>query len=210
MSLIRLLPQNSAPWERALAAAMSDTLPVPIAEAVDPAQAPIALLPWLAVHDGVRLWFSDWSEARKRWVIAESLLANFEVGTRAGAIRYLGYVDGTLVDVVAYPSPAFAEDGFADQCWADLPPFLAFYLVHVPVTAATGGAFVEAGFIDEAFAGVTVTDPWDRALAALRAAKAPETEIQVEFQNFHRLTAGDRVLAGAGHTAGSFLPRTHL
>ena len=98
-----LLPTVSGEFEIAAAKAMSDELPVPIRQAVDPQAAPPAFLPFLAAHNGVRLWYSDWQQARKRLVIGESIIGNFEVGTRAGVERFLGYVDATLVDVISYP-----------------------------------------------------------------------------------------------------------
>lgn len=67
-----LLPTSAAPFEIALAKEMTDTLPVPLREALDPTSAQTNLLPFLAVHDGVRLWLSDWKEARKRSVIRET------------------------------------------------------------------------------------------------------------------------------------------
>lgn len=96
-----LLPPSATPYEIALAEAMTGALPVPLHEAMDAAAAPIRLLPFLAVHDGVRLWFSDWSAERKRQVIGASLLDCWLVGVRDGAMRYLSYVDASLVDAVA-------------------------------------------------------------------------------------------------------------
>lgn len=226
-----LPPRKSSSWTRALAAAMSDDLPVPIIEAMDPATAPVDLLPWLAVHDGVRLWYSDWSEARKRRVIAEAPLAAFEVGTRAAVIRFLGYVDATLVDVVAYPARFVMGRARIGRTPIGHPAFLARYLVHVPTT--TRRAFVigrsSMASRDQIVAAVphlVVTasgealhgrrivtpdrEPLRRCLAAIRAAKAPETEIRVDFGHRRRLALVDAVSLGDAAALGEFVDRTKL
>ncbi|WP_348640128.1 phage tail protein, partial [Rhizobium sp. FKY42] len=45
-----LLPSSSGAFEYALAAGMSDDLPVPYAQIMDPYQTPVRFLPWLAAH----------------------------------------------------------------------------------------------------------------------------------------------------------------
>ena len=227
-----LLPQSSAAWERALAAAMSDDLPVPIVEALDPATAPVEMLPWLAVHYGVRLWYSDWSEARKRQVIAEAPRAAFEVGTRAGVIRFLGYVDATLVDVVAYPARFVMGRARIGRTPIGHPPFLARYLVRVemrkPARAFVIGRSPMA-YRDQIAAplphlvvtsgGGTVhghrivtpsREPLRRCLAAIRAATAPETEIRVDFATARRLSLRDAPVLDGSASLGDFVARNKL
>lgn len=205
-----LLPSSSSPVERALAAAMTDDLPVEIVAAVDPATAPVALLPWLAVHDGVRLWYSDWPEALKRRVIAESLVANFEVGTRAGAIRFLAYVGADLIDVSAYPVDAFLDEGFCDLMVVDVPAFYAAYLVEPHATARAGDLHLDRDLLDEGFLSGDRDEVIERVFTALRVAKAPETEVVVDFATRRPPRAGDALLAGTAPLSGAYLPRHHL
>jgi len=100
-----ILPSVAGSFEKAAAAAMSDTLPVPYAVLMDPYQTPAELLPWLAAHHAVDLWYEDWSEARKREMIAHtagrSKVHPGEVlpelkGTHLGALRYLSFVDAVV------------------------------------------------------------------------------------------------------------------
>jgi P2-related tail formation protein len=209
MSLIGLLPQNSAAWERALAAAMSDALPVPIVAAMDPATAPVALLPWLAAHYGARLWFSDWPVSRKRLVASEAPLAAFEVGTRAGAHRFLGYVDATLVDAVAHPARFVMGRAVVGRTPIGHPAFVGRYLVRV-ATAAPPRSFVTSrARLGRARLKTPDRTPLDRCLVALRAAKAPETEIRVDFGHHRRLRLADAPQLGA-YRLGEFVARTKL
>lgn len=211
MSAADLLPARlTSHWTRALAAGMSDDLPVPIREAVDPAATPAALLPWLAVHDGVRLWFSDWSEEKKRRVVAEGLVAAFEVGTRAGAIRFLGYVDATLVDAVAYPARWIMGRAIIGRTPIGHPPFLARYLVKVETSIPKSTFVMGRSFLGRCYFRKPDRTPFDRCLAALRAAKAPETEIRVDFAHRRRLTLGDAPRLDGSHKLGDFVDRTKL
>ncbi len=232
-SAAELLPQRlPSHWTRALAAAMSDELPVPIAEALDPSAAPMALLPWLAVHDGVRLWFSDWSAQTKRSVTTEALIAAWEVGTRAGASRYLSYVDATLVDAVAYPTRFVMGRAVVGRTPIGHGPFLARYLVRVE-TRHSSRAFVlgrsalaSRDQIEAAVPHLIVTpggseingsvlrspsrEPLRRCLVALRAAKAAETEIRVHFGHHRRLTLADAPPLDGSTRLGAFVARTKL
>lgn len=212
-----ILPPSSGPFERAIAAGMSDTLPVPYAELLDPYTTREDLLAWLGANASLDLWFDDWPLARKREAIAQAAgLSDIYDGelaalktTRGGAIRYLALVDGTVVDAVSYPAPAFADDAFCDSAIIDHPPFLATYLVGVEVLDADG-TYADQGYEGEAFAQAPITEPYDRCLAALRAAKAEHNEILVDFTTFRVITAGDGLTAGGGYTAGQYIARTKL
>lgn len=72
MSVAALLPTNAAAFERALGAAMSDTLELPIAALMNPATTRAEFLPFLAVNDGMTLWYSDWPEAASAPIPAAS------------------------------------------------------------------------------------------------------------------------------------------
>lgn len=205
-----LPPRKSSAWTRALAAAMSDTLPVQIVAAMAPETAPAALLPWLAVHYGARLWYSDWPEARKRQVTAEAPLAAFEVGTRAGSHRFLGYVGGDLVDVIAYPAPFVMGRARVGRTPIGHPPHLARYLVRVATVSPPRGFVMGRARLNRARLKADDRRPIERCLAAIRAAKAPETEIRVNFGHRRRLTLADAPPLDGSTRLGAFVARTKL
>lgn len=205
-----LLPPSATPYEIALAEAMTDGLPVPLREAMDPAAAPIGLLPFLAVHDGVRLWFSDWSAERKRQVIGASLLDCWLVGVRDGAVRFLSYVDGTLVDAVAYPARFVMGRAVVGRTPIGHAPFLARYLVKVETHKPARALVMGRSALGHARLKTPSREPFERCLAALRAAKAPETEIRVDFGHRRRIRLSDGVPLDGTYKLGSFISRTKL
>lgn len=205
-----LLPASAAPFDIALAKAMTDTLPVPLREALDPATAPAALLPFLAVHDGVRLWFSDWSEARKREVISASLTDCWLVGVRDGAVRYLTYVDGTLIDAVAYPARFVMGRAIIGRTPIGHAPFLARYLVRVATQKPPRALVMRRGVLGRARLKTPSREPFNRCLAALRAAKAPETEIRVDFGHSRQIRLSDGVPLDGTYRLGAYISRTKL
>lgn len=205
-----LLPTNTQPFERALAAAMSDSLPVPLAEALDPARTPAALLPWLAVHEGVQLWFSDWTDERKRHVIGDWPLAAWTIGTRAGAHRMLSYVDGTLVDAIAYPARFVVGRAVMGRTPIGHPPHLARYLVRVRTYAPPRGFTMRRGVLGRRHIREPDREPLRRCLAALRIAKGPETEYRVDFGHWRRLSIADAPPLDAGFRLDQFVVRSKL
>jgi phage tail P2-like protein len=205
-----LLPGARGTFEEAVAAGMSDNLPVPIEDVVDPAQTPIAFLPWLAVHYGVRLWFSDWSEARKRLVILEAPAVNFTIGTRAAVPALLAYVDAALVDARSYPQRFVFGSAVIGRTSVRHPPFTARYLVHVETSTPRMG-FVYGRAVLGRHSGRTPSrEKFRRARAALRAAKAPESEYRVSFQTKRQITIADGVPLDGTYALGQFISRTRL
>ena len=213
-----LLPSESAAFEHALAAGMSDDLPVPYAELLNPYTTRPDLLKWLGYQASLDLWFDDWSIERKREAVAQAMgvstLYDGELAalktTRGGAIRYLALVDAELVDAISYPALAIFDEGFFDDAIFDHPPFQSTYLVKLE-TAEPNAAFMDGAFFEDGFFGELDLEPFDRALKALRANKGDDhTELLVDFQNRRVLTAGDRVLAGDRYLAGQYLARTKL
>jgi phage tail P2-like protein len=205
-----LLPGARGTFEEAVAAGMSDDLPVPIEDVVDPAQTPIAFLPWLAVHYGVRLWFSDWPEDLKRFVIDEAPALNFMIGTRAAIPALLAYVDAALVDVRAYPQRFVFGRAVVGRTSVRHPAFMARYLIHVE-TATPRMGFVYGRAVLGRHAGRTPSrEKFRRARAALRAAKSPETEYRVSFQHKRQITIADGVPLDGTYALGQFISRTRL
>lgn len=205
-----LLPANQAPFETALIEAMTDLLPVQIRDAVNPAAAPAHFLPWLAVHDGVRLWFSDWPEARKRTVIANSLADNFRIGARNGVTRYLAYVDGTLVDTVAYPARFVVGRARIGRTPIGHGAFLARYLIRVLTAKPARAHVIGRTPMGSGRIKTPSREPLRRCLAALVAAKAPETEYRVDFGHKRQITLDDAVPLDGTYRIGQFVPRGKL
>lgn len=205
-----LLPDNARPFEQALAHAMTDTLPVPVSETLNATTAPLRFLPWLAVHDGVRLWFSDWPETRRRQVIGEAPLAAWLVGTRPGAVTFLGYADGHLLDTVAYPTRFVFGRARVGRAPIGHPPWLARYLVRVrtrtPPRALVGGRTV----LGRSRLKTPSREPRRRCLAALVAAKAPETEYRVDFGHARPLMLADGPPLDGTFHLGAYVARRKL
>lgn len=98
-----LLPPNSTPLERALAAvgAQIGDLDVPLRDLVNAATCPVRLLPWLASTLAVSPWEDSWTEAQKRGVIASAYLVHRQRGTLAALTRALDAL-GIVTEVVEW------------------------------------------------------------------------------------------------------------
>lgn len=209
-SVDKLLPANSEPFERALGTAMTDTLPVPLRAAMDPLQTPADLLPWLAVHEGVHLWWSDWSEARKRQIIAEWPRLAWLIGTRAAAERFLAYVDTTIIHKVSHPS-RWPVGGLAvgiDPI--NHPPHTARYLVKTELKAPAAAICVGMVAVGHASIRPPDPEPLNRALVALSTSKAPDKAYSVSFAHRRRVTLDDGIDLATGHHLGQYMDRTRL
>ncbi|MDG3580420.1 phage tail protein I [Rhizobium sp. YJ-22] len=216
----KLLPPSSTQaWEYAIAAGMSDELPVPYAQLMDPYETPAQWLPWLAGHYAVDLWYEDWPEARKREIIAQyagvSVVYPGEAlpelkGSHIGVLRYLSFVDADVIDFISYPArfvmglsaPSFTPVGH--------PPFKARYLVKVmldkPVNAFVLGL---SALGHGAVRNVDLT-PVRRVKEAMRIAKAPSTEYLVTAAWRRQITFADEILIADGRPIGGFIDRTHI
>ena len=226
------LPPGALPFERALAAGCDDTLPIPYREILSPSSAPAIWLPFLAAHRSVDLWFDDWTEARKRAVVEAAILDARLKGTRSGTTRFLAYVDATLVDTVAYPARFVLGRAVVGRTPIAHGPFLARHLVRVEtwrsprafvigrsalasrdqieaavphLIVTSGGAVINGSVVE-----TPSREPLRRCLAALRAVKAPETEIRVDFGHHRRLTLADAPPLDGSTRLGAFVARTHL
>ncbi len=205
-----LLPASAAPYVIALAKAMTDELPVPLREALDPATAPANLLPFLAVHDGVRLWFSDWSVPRKRQVISASLTDCWLVGVRDGAVRYLSYVDAELVDAIAYPARFAFGRARIGRTPVGHAPFLARYLVRIVTHRPPRSLVLSRAVLGSARLRTPSREPFVRCLAALRASKAAETEVRVDFGHRRPLSIDDAPPLDGTYKLGAYVNRSKL
>ncbi|SMD10000.1 phage tail protein, P2 protein I family [Fulvimarina manganoxydans] len=215
----QILAQNAAPFERAMARAMSDDLPIPMEEVMDPYRTPERFLPFLAGHYSVDLWFDDWTVEKKREMVAQAKgsstvypgtrLADFK-GTREGARRYLEFVDAEVLDVVAHPTRFVAGLSAAGITPVGHPPFRARYLVKVTLVKPFN-AFVAGRSAAGMAAGRNVDlTPINRAKTALKVSKAPETEYLVSFAWRRPATFGDGLTFGDERPFGAYVDRTHL
>ncbi|MBV1702627.1 MAG: phage tail protein I [Hyphomicrobiales bacterium] len=91
MDRLSLLPPNASALEHAGAATAQalTALPVPVRQARDPMQCPVALLPWLAWHHGVDEWDDAWPIDVQRQVIAGNYALMKTRGTRAAVVQAL-------------------------------------------------------------------------------------------------------------------------
>jgi phage tail P2-like protein len=83
-----LLPPNSTPLERRIAAtnARISDIPVPFADLMNPDRIPLRFLPWLAWHLGVDAWKDYWPEQVKRARVKAAIPIARRKGT-AAAVR---------------------------------------------------------------------------------------------------------------------------
>lgn len=205
-----LLPPNATPAERAIAASLHAPLPVPIRQVMSPAQTPVPFLPFLAAHRGVDLWYEDWSESRKRQMVAQAPFLARLIGMREAARQLLPFVDAALVAATAYPDAYAVEAMAVDEQPIEPPPFLATYLVKIATLTPAGAYVPDTEPVEASFVGSPDAQPMMRALAALRVAQAPHDETHVDFQNYRPMTAGDAISAGAGLAAGHQITVTRI
>lgn len=191
MSIVAELIPAAEPFEAAAAAGMASELAPGIRAAMDPATCPAAMLPWLAAHDGVRLWFEDWSEARKRAIIADWPSIAAMIGTRDAARRLLAYVDAELLDAVAYPQRFVIGRAVIGRKPIGHRAFVARYLVRLRTVKPRRAAVLGRAPLGRALLKTPSREPFLRALAALRVAKAPWQQIRVEFAHKRLATVDD-------------------
>lgn len=207
MNALPLMVQEASPYERSLAAAMSDDLPIPFRQIMDPMATPEEWLPWLASHRSVDLWYSDWPIERKRQMVAEAIRLAQIKGTRSGLIAFLSYVDAQLVSAVAYPRHfVFGRSAIGIQP-IQFPPFLGRYLVKVRLRRHIRSLVLgRSAFGKHALIPVDL-DPIERAKLAARVSKAPETQYTATFAH-RRRPRFDEMEFGMGFD--DFIDRTSL
>lgn len=205
-----LLPQSAGTATDAIARALSDELQVPFRVTLDPDQTPAKWLPFLAANESVDLWFNDWTDARKRQMIAEARHLATLKGLRAGVVAFLGYVDGTMIDAVAYPARFALGRASIGRTPVGHMPFLARYLVKIE-TARPPRSFVAGrAVMGRSRIKTHSRDRLTRGLQAMRVAKSVETECRADFAHRRRLRIGDGVALDGGFNLDQFLDRTRL
>ncbi|WP_246726779.1 phage tail protein I [Antarcticirhabdus aurantiaca] len=203
----KLVPEESGLVALALAFAMSDELPVPIRQIMDPATTPAAFLPFLAAHRSVDLWFDDWPEARKRLMVAEAVKLAALKGTRAAAAAFLPFVDAEILDRISYPQRFVLGFGALGVTPIDHKPFTTHFLIKVPLRAPVAPIVLgQTGLGDGALQEVDL-DPIRRVNRALVVSKSPETLLSADFAHRRPLTFGDRPKLDGTHRVGGWVDR---
>lgn len=203
--------REAAPFERALVAALSDTLAVPLRDLLDPALTRAEFLPFLAAHESVDLWFDDWSPERKRQMIADARngLAMLK-GTRAAAARFLAYVDAEIVHKRSYPARAAMGRFVAGRTPINHPRFTARFLVKVALPAPRFGFVAGRTPIGRACVRGVDREPLRRASRALVVSKAADTAYSVTYAHRVPITLDDGFDLDAGLPIGAFHDRNRL
>ena len=196
-----LLPDNAGLFERTVSQTLEDSeIVAPLVQALRPETAPDTVLPFIAAHESVDLWFSDWSLARKRQVIANAMKDAALKGTRAGSVRYLSYVDGALVDALAYPARFVFHRAKIGRTPIGHQPFVARYLVRMDMQRERRSFVIGSSALKHDRLKTPSRKTFERALMALRVAKNAETQIRVDFRHQRMITLNDAVpLTSAFH-----------
>lgn len=204
-----LIP-NKLAFEESAAAGMSDDLPVPIAQALDPLRTPARFIPWLGAGRGVDLWFEDWPEARKRQIVAQWPQLAALIGTREGARRMLEFVDAELIDAVAYPQRHVLARAVVGRTPIGHQPYVVRYLVRVRTFKPKGAMALGRGALGRKRIRTPSREQLQRVLAALRIAKSPETQVRVDFQHLRPLNITDAPALDEHFRLDQWVARTKL
>lgn len=209
----------SEAFEKALIAGMTDDLPIPYNIIMDPYRTPARFLPWLAAHHSVDLWYDDWSEERKREMIAQcagvstdypaSPLAALK-GTLVGLKRYLAFVDADIIDRIAHPARFTFGRAVLGRTPIAHQPFTAHYLVHVTLRAPKNHFQIGRSAFGRAALTSVDLEPIRRAKRAMVTAKTPDTLYTVSFAWRRPITLQDAVKIDGGTSPGGYRQRQYL
>ncbi|HAU78605.1 MAG TPA: phage tail protein I [Agrobacterium sp.] len=209
----------SEAFEKALIAGMTDDLPIPYDVIMDPYRTPVRFLPWLAAHHSVDLWYDDWSEERKREMIAQcaglstdypaSPLAALK-GTLVGLKRYLAFVDADIIDRIAHPARFTFGRAVIGRTPIAHQPFTAHYLVHVTLRAPKNHFQIGRSAFGRAALTSVDLEPIRRARRAMVTAKTPDTLYTVTFAWRRPITLQDAVMIDGGTSPGGYRQRQYL
>ncbi|WP_306147244.1 MULTISPECIES: phage tail protein I [unclassified Roseibium] len=216
---LEILPDSTAPAERALAKAVGDDLPVPLAEQMNAYTADAANLPHLAAHVSVDYWYDDWPEQRKREVVAHyggyyashtgEWLSELK-GTRIGTIRFLAHADGLLLDTISYPQKVVLGRSLIRRAPIGHPPFAARHLVKVLTSKPPRAAVCGRGVIARSPVKTPDYTPIERTRIAMKTAKAPHSEYRVDWAHKRVIRIDDQISIDGGFKLGQYIDRTRL
>jgi P2-related tail formation protein len=205
-----LVSPERSELEEGFAVAMTDELPVPLRQALDPQTAPVNLLPFLAAHDSVDLWYPDWSEERKRRMIEEAPELATLIGTRAAAARFLPYVDTEIIHKMSHPARFPVGRIAVGLSPIQHKPFLTRFLCKVALTPSPRAVCVERTAVGRAAVQTINREPLRRAQMALTVSKGPYTAYTVTFAHRIPITLDDGFDLDEGHVFGAYRDRIRL
>ncbi|MCV6548559.1 MAG: phage tail protein I [Cohaesibacter sp.] len=206
-------------WERAIAEAMEDPLPIEYERLLDPYRTDEQWLPHLAAGASVDLWFDDWSVEKKREMVAQcegrsTLYPGEELaslkGTIEGARRYLWFVDAEIEAVQDYPARFVVGQSSFSSTPINHPPFRTSFLVKINLPSPFNGFGVGLGGVGKVAARTVDKTPILRAKQALRIAKDPDQEWLVSFSWLHKAAFADALPLDGNHTLNAHVERTNL
>jgi len=147
-----ILPNNSTPFERILEqAANFPSLPISeLAELINPQAIDARYLPWLAYRFHIEIWVDDWSEERKRSVIARALELQRMKGTVRGLREYVKLVDARVQQIVTAPQHVWAGAGLTKEqidAWHESLPQIRIYFVSEQMKTKQGLSFIGHCFV---------------------------------------------------------------
>jgi P2-related tail formation protein len=206
MKWSELLPDTADHYERVSMDAAQAELPIPIRQLVAPETTTLAFLPILAVHEGVKLWFDDWSEVRKRQMTADWELPDL-IGTRPGLRRFLAYVDAEPISSVAHPRRFVAGLSAVGVQPLQFPIFTARYLIKVGLRRHIRSGVASRGALGKHALVPVNLEPIRRAKIAATVSKGPGTQYTATFAH-RRRPRFDEMQFGMGFD--EFIDRTSL
>lgn len=112
-----LLPMNATPFERAYAELTHrvDLIPTPLRQLVRPYEIRLDILPWLAWAWSTDFWEEDWSDERKRWVVAKAFWLHKKKGTLTGIKAHLKLADGEVLRAIVPPAKTYMMPAYTGQ-----------------------------------------------------------------------------------------------
>lgn len=206
-----ILYSEAGPFERALAAALSDVLPIPLRDILDPSRAPVPFLPFNAARESVDLWFDDWPEARKRLMVlaARNGLAEMK-GTEAALPAFLAFVDAVIVDRVAHPRRFVIGRSALGLQPIGHKPFTTHLLVKVPLRRPAHGFVIGRSAIGRGALRTPDREPLRRLARAIVVSKAPETLISFNTGHRRPVTVEDGAVLDGSTVMGGYIDRKRL
>lgn len=154
-----ILPLSETPLNKSLAALSTrlERISAPTREVWNPWTCPPAFLKTLAHAFSVDLWVDEWSETRKRRIIANAVEMHRQKGTLAGVLNYLQYVDAELVGYLVPPIKLYSGPSLTREereVWLDSLPQVRTWRIRDPGHrgfATFSGSMLFTSFFDGAF-----------------------------------------------------------
>jgi phage tail P2-like protein len=223
-----ILPSNATPLEIDIerATAFADLPVEALASFLDPQKIDARFLPWLAFRLAVDFWNDDWSEQKKREVIAKQFNLIRLKGTQAGIAGMLEIVDSLLRQVVTNPTRVFASGTITkeqrDEWLSRMPQIRVYFASSAGTKGGKGFAGADGraagAFAGHTFAAFDAADAIYGRRAVLRAASGEEiplrrstletvtdTRTAVEVERLHIPGKAGPALFAGGFVARDFI-----